>query len=274
MTDQFAVPAAVLANIRRRWPDIADPWATHVGAEFQALCERYQATPREVLPARYGFVTAIDTPDGPLVFRSSPDPHGADQAAVAAALANLGAAPRVHEAVAADHGTWTVMDRVFPGTPFNQVDPATVDLQALFAPLAAIRDQPPPRPGMSSIFDWLRDRLEDDQLTDLRPGTTIAPASERRTALALLEDLSLDHTPALCHGDASSGNIIADGPRGWAYIDPRGVTGEHAYDAAVIMIRIQAGYEISGLRDQVVEHVQTTSERLDAWILIADAARV
>ncbi|MBW6437674.1 aminoglycoside phosphotransferase family protein [Actinoplanes hulinensis] len=274
MTDQLTVPATVLANIRRRWPDIAEPWAAQVGTEFRTLCDRYQATPREVLPARYGFVTAVDTPHGPLVLRSSPDPHGADQAAVATALANLDAAPRVHEAVTTDHGTWTVIDRVLPGTPLSQVAPATVDPQALFAPLAAMRDQPPPRLGMPSIFDWLRERLEDDQLIDLRPGTTIAPVNERQTALALLDDLARGHAPALCHGDASSGNIIASGPTHWAFIDPRGVTGEHTYDVAVLAIRVTAAFPASEIRTYIAELAQVSPARLDAWMAVAQAARV
>ncbi|WP_308036665.1 phosphotransferase [Actinoplanes sp. DH11] len=263
----------MLANIRRRWPDVADSWATRVGSEFHAACERYGAIPREVLPARYGFVAAVDTPHGPLVFRSSPDPRGVDQAAVAAALADLDAAPRLHEAVTTEYGTWTVLDRVFPGTSLSQADPATVDPEALFAPLAAIRDQPPPRSDMPSIFEWLRDRLEDDQLTDLRPGTTVAPASERRTALAVLDHLARDHTPALCHGDASSGNIITNGKH-WMFIDPRGVTGEHTYDAAVLAIRITEAYSFSGIRQYIAQSAKVDSVRLDAWMAVAQAARV
>jgi streptomycin 6-kinase len=65
VTDQVRVPAAVLANVRRRWPDVAELWVVKVGAEFCALCERYQAVLREVLPARYGLVAAVDTPNGP-----------------------------------------------------------------------------------------------------------------------------------------------------------------------------------------------------------------
>jgi streptomycin 6-kinase len=112
MTDQFAVPETVLANVRRRWPTVAGKWASLVDAEFRSLCERYQATPQSVLSARYGLVVAVDTSNGPLVFRSSPDPRGKAQAAVAVALAELGAAPRVHEADTTDHGTWTVCRRV------------------------------------------------------------------------------------------------------------------------------------------------------------------
>ncbi|WP_436522546.1 aminoglycoside phosphotransferase family protein [Actinoplanes sp. HUAS TT8] len=274
MKDQLALPADVLANVQRRWPDLADVWAAKVHEEFQTLCERYQATPRSILPARYGFVAAVDTPDGPLVLRSSPDPRGRDQAAVAVALADLGASPQIHEVVTADHGTWTVADRVLPGTPLSQTDPASVNPQALFAPLAMMRAQPAPLPDMPSVFDWLRDRLKDDHLTDLRPGTVVAPASERNMALTLLDGLACDHTPALCHGDASSGNIIAADLGRWKFIDPRGISGEHAYDVAVLAIRIQAVRKSVDVFAQISDLGQVMPDRLEAWMSIALAARV
>lgn len=155
MTAAPVVSADVLANVRQRWPEVADAWARHVETEFRDLCDQYRASSHTVLPARYGYVVAIDTPDGTLVLRSSPDPHGPDQAAVAAALANLGISPTVHRTLATDHGTWTVLDRVLPGTSLIQSDPATIRLDALFAPLAAMRHQPAPRVGMPSILDWL-----------------------------------------------------------------------------------------------------------------------
>ncbi|MBB2945343.1 streptomycin 6-kinase [Actinoplanes lutulentus] len=274
MTDQFVVPAAVLANVRRRWPETAESWAAQVPVQFRAICERYQAIPREVLSARYGFVVAVDATDGPLVIRSSPDPHGRDQAAVSVALANLGTAPPVHEAFSDERGTWTVLDRVLPGTPLSQVDPATVDPKALFAPLAAMAAQPPASPDLPSILDWLRDRLENDDLADLRPGTAVAPASERRAALAQLTDLARDHTPALCHGDASSGNILARGRRGWMLIDPRGMTGEHGYDVAVLALRVSVVRSSPGLVSLIADLTRVDSDRLRAWMKIAQAARV
>ncbi|MFF0378962.1 phosphotransferase [Actinoplanes missouriensis] len=274
MTYRTAVPADVLANVRRRWPEAAESWATQAELQLRELCARYRATPREVLPARYGFVVAVDTADGPLVIRSSPDPHGKDQAAVAVALAELGIAPRVHEAFSTEHGTWTVLDQVLPGTPLSQADPAAVDPQALFTPLAAMADQPPPTVGMPSILDWLRDRLEDDHLTDLRPGTTVASASERRAALEVLADLTRDHIPALCHGDTSSGNILAHGPNRWMFIDPRGMTGEHSYDVAVLALRVGTVYRSPDLADVIASLAQADTERLRAWMKIAQAARV
>jgi streptomycin 6-kinase len=274
MTSASVVPPDVLANVRQRWPEVADAWASQVEPEFQALCHQYRATSRTVLAARYGYVVAIDTPDGPLVLRSSPDPHGPDQAAVAAALANLGISPTVHQTVATDHGTWTVLDRVLPGTSLIQSDPAAIKLEALFTPLAAMRHQPAPRAGMPSILDWLRERLQDDNLTDLRPGTTIAPADEREAALDLLADLGADHTPGLCHGDASMGNLIASGAARWMLIDPRGMTGESAYDVAVLAIRAARLHSSVDLIPRIANLAEVTSERVRIWMTIANAARV
>ena len=274
MTAAPMVPVHVLANVRQRWPEIADAWAQHVETEFQALCDQYRATSHTVLPARYGYVVAIDTPNGPLVLRSSPDPHGRDQAAVARALAHLGISPTVHQTLATDHGTWTVLDRVLPGTSLIQSDPAAVSLDALFAPLAAMRHQPAPRADMPSILDWLCGRLKDDNVTDLRPGTTIAPADERETALNLLAELARDHTPGLCHGDASMGNLIASGTDRWMLIDPRGMTGESAYDVAVLAIRAARFHNSANLIPHIVKLADVTAERVGTWMTIANAARV
>ena len=127
---------------------------------------------------------------------------------------------------------------------------------------------------MPSIFEWLRERLEDDQLSDLRPGTAVAPADERQRALNLLTDLARDHVPGLCHGDASSGNILASGSQGWMFIDPRGMTGEHAYDVAVLAIRIGGVHSLPNLIETIADLTQVEAGRLHAWTTVAQAARV
>nr|WP_268248863.1 aminoglycoside phosphotransferase family protein [Actinoplanes ianthinogenes] len=137
-----------------------------------------------------------------------------------------------------------------------------------------MRDQPAPLPSMPSVLDWLRDRLEDDSLTDLRPGTSVAPLHERQAALAVLDDLVRDHVPGLCHGDASSGNIIASGNSRRMYIDPRGVAGEHVYDVAVLSIRVAQAYAGAEVVAIAADIAGVAEERLRAWVQVASAARV
>jgi streptomycin 6-kinase len=103
---------------------------------------------------------------------------------------------------------------------------------------------------------------------------TIAPASERQTARAILDDLARDHTPALCRGDASSGNIISSRSGRWVCIDPRGVSGEYAYDAAVVAIRIASMIGGSASVEQIAYLSGVPMGRLFSWISIAMAARV
>jgi streptomycin 6-kinase len=260
--------------VQQRWPERGTAWADQVEDELDELCLRHGATPVRVLPARYGFVVAATSPHGPIVIRSTPDPHGPEQTAVAVALAGLGIAPAVHDYVTTDHGTWTVLDQVQPGTPLAEADPSTVTVGALVAPLAAMNGQPAPLAGMPSITDWLRSRLEDDDLAELPPGGTVAPASQRRAALRVLDDLAYEVPAGLCHGDASTWNVLTDGPSGWKFIDPRGVTGETAYDVAVLAFKISRYVPTLDLAETFAKTADVDADRVRDWIVVADAARV
>jgi streptomycin 6-kinase len=132
--------------------------------------------------------------------------------------------------------------------------------------------QPPP--GMLSIADWLRQRLQDDQLADLTPGTTVAPAYERRIALAVLDELSGNLVPGLCHGDASLRNIIYGGRGKSRLIDPRGMTGEAAYDVGVLAIRVARYAPAEDTALLVARAADLYPERVRAWMSVAEVARV
>lgn len=266
------VPERVVAGVRARWPDRADAWVRAVTSELPELCGRHDAVPRRVYSARYGYVVAADTPRGGIVLRSTPDPSGPQQAQVAAALADLGAGPALYEITTTETGTWTVMDEVRPGTPLPEVDPSRIDPEALIAPIRRIRDQPAPT-GLPSVIDWLRGRLEADHLADLAPGTTVAPAEQRRHALTLLDKLAQDHEPALCHGDASGWNLLADHKRGWLLIDPRGVSGEAAYDVAVLAFKI-AGRPDSSVVGLLAKLAGVSVVRVETWVGVVAATRV
>jgi streptomycin 6-kinase len=268
------LPAEVLAGVRTRWPDRADPWAERIDAELHELCTRYDATPRRVMPARYGYVLAVDTPDGGLVMRATPDPHGPTQAQVAAALADVGISPTVHESIVTDTGTWTILDEVRPGTPLSHTDRSIVSLDALIAPLTAIAGRPAPIPAMPSLTDWIRQRLEDDNLTDLPPRATVAPATQRRDALRILDELSHDSVPELCHGDASPPNYLAAGPNQWVLIDPRGIAGEATYDLAVLGLKLAAWYPPDTYLNRLTDSCTINTARVKAWMTVAHAARV
>jgi streptomycin 6-kinase len=274
MTDTapFTVPAKVMREVRTRWPHVADTWADTATAELQRFCDRYQATPTGVMPSRSSLVVKANSPSGPLIFRYSPDPNGAAQATVATALAALNVSPAVRETVTTPHGTSTVLDCITPGTPLG--DATTLPkLDHVAAMLRPVIGQPAPT-GLPSLVDWLRDRLIDDHLADLAPGRSIAPLPERHGALALLDSLSCDHVPALCHGDASPWNILYGPADRFYLVDPRGATGELAYDVAVISLKAEGAGSVTQRIDSLARELALPVGRVEAWTTIARAARV
>jgi streptomycin 6-kinase len=236
MNDFPRLRADVAAAVTARWPSVGLQWSLCVEDEFRDLCARYRAEPVRLMTSRFGFVVSVVSNGHPLIMRSSPDPHGVYQAQVAHALADLQVAPRVHEVITSQTGTWTVLDRVVPGAPFLGTGFSSDSLVPLAAMLRPIRDMPAPSPNMPSVADWLRARLEDDSLSELPLGFDMAPRSERDRALAILQDLVSEPIDKLCHGDASPWNVLT-GPDGAALlIDPRGMAGEVAYDVAVVAL--------------------------------------
>lgn len=230
------MPPAVVGAVSERWPERGATWAAQVEGELSALCARLQAEPVRVLPARFGLVVEARADGHDLVLRSSPDPAAGDQAAVARALAGLHVAPAVHEIVSTPCATWTVMDRVLPGTSLFDADPAAVNPADILDQLRRMVDQPVP-PALGTVADWLRDRLESPDLSDMPPGSSPAPENERAAAIATLEQLLTDSAgPSLCHGDLSPGNVLLGHNRVWL-IDPRGLAGEIAYDVAVLALK-------------------------------------
>lgn len=265
------IAAAVIA----RWPEIGPVWCTAVDAEIRELCEAYDAQPVQVFPARYGYIVEVTSPRGPLIMRASPDPDGMAQGHVAIALANLDAAPRVHELRETTTGTWMVLDKVEPGTPLADLRPSVQVIDALISLFCKLRDQPSPVPASRLLVRWLRSRLlAGDDLADLPPNTKPARPTDRAAAVAILAELERDMVPGLCHGDASPWNILASGPENLLLIDPRGVSGELTYDLAVIALKAAPFVDPADLAGELAEGTGADRSRIQAWLAVATAARV
>lgn len=271
---RFAVPGNVRDAVIARWPELGPQWCARVEAEFRELCAHYAATPIAVMRARYGFVVKVDAAGTPLVLRASPDPDGARQAQVADALGGLGIAPRVREMTVTNTGTWLVMDCVVPGTPWADLPTNAALIDALGATLSTLQGQPPPVEGMPLIGDWLRGRLEDDELTDLAPGRIVAPLSERRAAMTLLAQLSADGTDGLCHGDVSAPNVLTGEGGRLFLVDPRGCAGDIAYDVAVAAMKAMARGVPPSMASHLSASVGADLDHVRAWMVVAEVARV
>jgi streptomycin 6-kinase len=265
------VPEGIAEAVVNRWPDRGAQWCAEVEDELVELCARYKAVPISVFRARYGLAVEVEAQGEILVMRSSPDPDGAVQAAVSEALASLGVAPAVREVIVTRSGTWTVLDRVVPGTSLYEAPASLGELALMLRPLC---DQPAPLAGMPSLVDWLRARLMDVELIDLAPGRSPAPLYERESALQLLEGLAADCPGALCHGDPSRGNVLTAGDGHLMLIDPRGINGELSYDVAISAAKTVDGDPVLARVANLARLTGCDSERAEAWWRVAEVARV
>lgn len=267
------VPPDVAGSVAVRWPGTADDWPSRVERDLKRLCERYEAVPTSVMRARFAFVVAVKARTAGLVMRAGPDPDAIHQARVAEALGRLGVSPKVHEVMVTDTATWIVMDQITPGVPLGNLD-GPPDARVLEDRLALMRGVPAPDTQMRSIGDWLRDRLLDDDLVDIPPGRDHAPATQRETALATLDDLIVDDHDQLCHGDMSPWNILTDDTHGVSLIDPRGMAGDLNYDVAVLALKAAIYAPPMTTAATFARRLGLSPDRAQAWIEVADAARV
>jgi streptomycin 6-kinase len=268
------LPAAVATAVSARWPDVGHQWCLQVEEELRDLCERYKVKPVEVMKSRFGFVVSVVRRGLSLVMRASPDPNGLYQAETARALAGLQVAPPVHEVINSETGTWTVLDRIVPGAPLLDTEVSPDSLVPLAAMLRPIGGAPAPCSDMPTLGDWLRSRLEGDSISDLPPGFEIAPRNQRHRALSMLRDLEFGSMGQLCHGDASPWNVLAHRGGRTVLIDPRGVSGEMAYDAAVVALKLKQYLALGETGVRLAKLVNVESDRVLAWIEVAEAARV
>lgn len=257
------VPDGVATNVRARWPARGELWLASAAADVLSVCVRYSAAPVRVFPARFALVIAATAPGRSFVIRSTADPCGPQQAAAAKVLAELGIAPQVHEVMTSAAGTCVVMDEVQPGMP--AVSCTAGEIADLLRPLiehpASVAELPP-------ISAWLRQRLNcEDMGPDVDAGAIDPTDAERSNALTLLDALEGQEASAVCHGDVSLGNVLRGRDR-LHLIDPRGMTGDVEYDAAVVAIKAQLD------ANDLARRLHIDGSRVDAWVAIALAARV
>lgn len=268
---RVSIPAGVIEAVSTRWPDLAPAWQENVTEELAGICQRYRGRPVRTFDARYGFVVELATDYGQLVVKATPDPLGALQAEVSRSLSNLGIGPHIYEVIQTSVSVWTVANRIFPG---DTLDGEAVSLERLAPVFRRMRDQKVANGQIPTLADWLRSRLDDENLRDLAPGRAQASPDERRRAAAILEDLETAALSMLCHGDASPKNILLGPDEQLFLIDPRGVSGDVCYDVAVAAWKTAGDEHPSVRAASLARLVGVDADRVQAWLVVADAARV
>jgi len=124
-----------------------------------------------------------------------------------------------------------LLDRIRPGTPLSSWGD---DQEAARIGARLIKEVPLPEPAegdFPSLSDWIRafSRLR----ARFEGGAGPLPERVLAKAEGLFTELSAPGSePRLLHGDLHHDNILQDQEGGWTVIDPKGVIGDLAYEAA------------------------------------------
>jgi streptomycin 6-kinase len=125
-----------------------------------------------------------------------------------------------------------LLERLQPGTPIGALaedDEATAIAVDVMKQLWIT---PPPDGPYPTLEYWFRGFGD---LAALFPRMGGPPASLLRHYEEIVARLLADTTqPALLHGDLNYGNVLLSA-RGWIAIDPKGVIGDPAFDAAILL---------------------------------------
>ena len=126
------------------------------------------------------------------------------------------------------------MERLTSGTTLNkamQADPALDDVEIFCNTALVLHGTGATLEGIPPILRWSQSFAEWDQETDNR-----LPVDWVNDAVDLYKELAKSQKGlVLLHGDLHHDNILFDKAKAWLAIDPKGVVGEPAFEAAAFL---------------------------------------
>ncbi len=203
-------------------------WVEELPALADRLRRRWHCT-RTGPPSHGGvaMIMPVDSPHGPAVIKISFRHPGNRGEADALRLWHGDGAVRLHADAPEDYAM--LLERVDTRTLDLPVDQALVVGGELSARLAVAAPADVPRLA-DQCGPW-EDQLRDQ---DRRCGHPLA-GRVVDAAIETIRGLAGDGTDTMLHGDLHAGNILASS-RGWLAIDPKGLTGNAAFDAMTMII--------------------------------------
>jgi streptomycin 6-kinase len=164
-----------------------------------------------------------------------------------------------------------LLERVQPGTPLTSVEDEDQAVAVAASVMRAIWRPLPQEHPFRPVAEWvqglrgLRDRFDG--------GTGPLPSDLVERAERLFEELLASSAePVLLHGDLHHYNILAADREPWLAIDPKGMTGEPAYEIGAFLWNPHGIVQRPNLRSVLSRRVDHFSdelgidrERLRAW---------
>lgn len=218
-------------RVRAVWGDAGDAWLVRLPTILAQCAEHWNLVSfAPVAALSYNFVAAVTLRDGREAILKIGVPNPELTTEIQALRCYQGRqAVRLLDADL-DNGA-LLLQRLRPGTPLTTLQD---DAAATAIAAQLMRDLPIPAPAehqlptlecWATAFAHYRRRF---------PGNS-GPLPPRflEKALALFGDLQRSAPPSvLLHGDLHHDNILSHGEQGWLAIDPKGVIGDPAYEAA------------------------------------------
>lgn len=273
------IPAGYARAVIARAGDDGRGWLAHLPALLGACAQRWALTfspPVAVLAHNY--VLPARMSDGAAVvlkIHAPPDEGGfARERDALRAFAGNGCA----RLLASDAGDQALLlERCAPGTPLSAVS-GDDDARATSIACDVMRQlwrPPPPGHRFPAMADWNAD------LRRLRPhyggGTGPFPVRLIAEMETLLADLTASAgMPLLLHGDLHHDNIVAARRQPWLAIDPKGLTGDPAYEVGPLLFNPQPqvlrapqpGRILARRVDQCAAALELDRARVRGWGLV------
>lgn len=122
-----------------------------------------------------------------------------------------------------------LLERLRPGTPLSDLADDDTATRIAGGLIGAMRRPVPAGALLAEAAGWVRllDRARDE-------AWPLPPGMPDRAAGLFRELAASAPAPVLLHGDLHHGNILRDGA-GWRAIDPRGLAGDPAFEAAALL---------------------------------------
>lgn len=222
------VPGAFAAATVAREGEPGQAWIERLPALAERYLQRWNCSPDgKVTSGAVGVIIPVRSGHGPAVLKISFTHPGNVDEPRALRLWRGDGAVRLYEYATEDFAM--LLERVQSRSLDLPVDEAMQVGGDLLRRLAV--PAPADMPTLASqAVAWEEQLLDQDR----RAGHPL-PDRLIGAARETIRDLAQDRTPAMLHGDLHAGNILASA-RGWLVIDPKGVAGNPAQDAATMML--------------------------------------
>ena len=264
------IPPAFRRKIERHYGERAQAWFESLPGVLAACEEKWDVRledgPLDNLS--YNYIIPGVRRDGRRIVVKAGLPHEKELFTEMEAL-RLFAARGAVELLESDRDLAAMLlERLDPGTTLRQVQERDdAEATRLAAPLLReVRGPLPVGSDLPSVADWAQVL---QRVKPFLPGSPMRPAWVERAA----DLVGALHPPAaqaaLIHGDLHHDNIVNDTRRGWLAIDPKGLVGDPAYNAARFLNNWWGTPPTSAAVEQrlriIADATGFTAERLACW---------